>query len=224
MADESGAKGGVPTPPPASPPGIEPVVRTPLHEDPEVQDYVNRQVAKGIELALQSIGKDRTSATPDELDLIAQEVAKEFELTEKAAKSLVNKIDRVSGRKVEGLQKQFDDLNLSLRFGAVFAANPDAKSFEKKMYEIFNGLNEYERQFVLKSPEGPSFLLDKARKSVTGGILTPAQKAAGGSPPTSSVSAASKTADTSAILKKAAEALASGNRGEYQRLVTEAMR
>ena len=212
-ASPAAPEAGVVTPP-ATP-------ALPFHEDPQIQGYIQRQVAKGIEIALQTMGKDPASATADDYDLIAKEFAKEHGMEEDVAKRFVGRVSKISEKQVKEVRSELNEIRMTLRFGAVFAADPDAKSYEKKMSEIYGGMTEFEKNFVLNSPDGPSFLLSKAKNSVAGGLVPPSARPAGGSPPSGSRLASDKLGDNSGILTKASEALARGDKNEYTRLLSQ---
>src|SRR3990167_6220030 len=120
----------------------------------------------------------------DELVVVATKLAARFNMDPEAAKELVGVIDGIASARAKPAMVQLENFELQSRFGALFARTPDAQQYTGKMKELFDGLSEYERNFVLKSPDGPGFLYDKAKRSSGGGIATPDQRNQGSSPVT----------------------------------------
>lgn len=254
MADEPVVKAGDPGAPPAPTPGNPPAgdpspdpaegaVKTqdekPLNfsdviKHPEFQPFLDRQIEEKVAA--------RTTATvaqvlkeagfvkppvpqqdPDAEDV--KHVMSTFEMDEARAKELVRWRNTGIDRKTKHLESRFDQLDLSARFTDVFRENPDARKFEGTMVSTFNSMSDYEKNFVLYSQDGATFLYEKAKKR--SGVLPPAARVAGGgSGPSASrtVPPSEKAGDGSAQVGMAVDALKKGNRGEYERLMAGVIR
>ncbi len=238
-------KDGKPTPTPESPPGNEPIVEgqattppegaqntpatpVPFDQDPKIQDYINRQAEKRAEakviekMAEYGIKPQTQAATGDELDKIAAEIAEEHGLEPKLARSLTDKMKRANKGEMDKMRSEVDNINLTLRFGQVFANNPDGQKYSAKMQEIFNDMGTLERDFVLKSPNGPDYLFGEAKKRL--GYVPSNERLSGGSGAGRSASPSSKVGDVTTLTTQAVEALKSGDRPKYEKIMSSMTR
>lgn len=254
MADNEAVKPGDPgaPPPPASgtPPAGDPPNTSPeagvkgpdgmpltfadVIKHPEFQPYLQRQiqdeviarttdtVAKVLEQA--GIVKPAAKEDPDEED-VKHLMANFEDMDEKRARQLVEWRNRGIDKKTRTLENRFDNLDLSMRFSQVFRENEDARQYEGKMLELFNGMNDDERRFVIRSKDGAAYLYEQAKKRA--GVLPASSRVAGGGAGPSasrSVPVSDKTGDRDKQAGEAVAALLKGNRAEFERLMPGVMR
>ena len=205
----------------------------PFHKNPEMQDYINRQVeAKSAEKINDAMAKiialqgQKPAQAGDESDQMIDEIAAEGNLDEnskKVLKKLMVKVKAVvekqSAKESKELKEKVENMEITMRMGAVFNAHPDAKELTGKMSEVFSRLTALEKQFALYSPEGGEWLYNKTKSMVSSYIVTPQEKTAGSSLNGKGVSVAAKTGEEGSAIDKAAEALAKGDKNEYHRLI-----
>ena len=197
---------------------------------PEFQPFLQRQIeeqvaartADTVAQVLQQMGvtKNGNGNQPDQE--AAEDLKKlmdNFEVDEKRAKELISWRDQGIEKHVKPFKERFDVLDLSMRFGLVFQQNADAKQYEPKMLEIFKGMNEAEKNFVMNSQEGATFLYDTAKKRA--GILPPAARYAGTSGPSRSTPPAQKIGDADTQVAQAVDALKKGDRASYERIIAQ---
>lgn len=223
------------TPPVTSPdPGANGAQGTvpPFHEvlkHPEFQPFLQKQIeeqvaartAETVNQVLTQMGVAK-NANGNKEDNNAEDIKKlmeNFDIDEKRAKELIAWRDLGIDKKTKAIEQRFDVLDLSMRFGNVFQQNPDAKQFEGKMLEIFNNMNEFERNFVLKSQDGATYLYDQAKKR--SGILPPAARFAGTSTPSRSAAPSEKVGDVGTQYAQAIDALKKGDRAGYERIMAQ---
>lgn len=189
--------------------------------DRQLEEKVNQRTADAVAKVLEQTGlikPDAAKEDPDAEDV--QHIMANFEMEEAKARELVQWRNRGIDKKTKSLENRFDALDLSMRFSQVFRENEDAKQLEGKMLEVFNAMTPEEKNFVLRSPKGASYLYGEARQRA--GLLPASSRAAGGgggSSSSRSLSPSEKVGDSTAQLGKAVEALSRGNRAEYERLI-----
>lgn len=200
----------------------------PFHENPEIQDYIQRQVDARTErnradiIAAMNLAKPREQ-TVDELDQFASEFAAENDANPKAIRKLIAKVVEEARKSVSAetgeIRARQENYDMMLRFGALYAQSPDAKQHEKVMLDLYNGMTEVERNFVQKSPDGPNFLYTKAKTKASLGMPTARDFAAGSSPSSRGSSFADKVGDSSVLSTRAADALARGDKAAYEEAI-----
>lgn len=199
---------------------------------PEFQPFLQRQIeeqvaartADTVAQVLQQMGvtKNGNGNTPDQEAEDVKKLMDNFDVDEKRAKELISWRDTGIEKHVKPFKERFDVLDLSMRFGAVFQQNADAKQYEGKMLEIFKGMNDAEKNFVMNSQEGATFLYDTAKKR--SGILPPAARYAGTSTPSRSTPPAQKIGDADTQVAQAVDALNKGDRATYDRIMAQVAR
>ena len=145
--------------------------QVPYNENPKIQEYINRQVETrvehGVNSKLATMGLNISRQNGQEksvLDQIAGELTEEYQLHPEKAKSLAQKMRRAASQDVEPLKTKVEEMELTMRFGSVYSKNPDAGQYQKVMTQIFGQMNEVERNFVLRSPNGAQYLYEEAKK------------------------------------------------------------
>ena len=202
-------------------PEVKPI---PFHEDLKVQEYIARQVDARLEGILSRFGPPAPPVKEegDPLDKIAQELAAEEKIDPETAKSFVKKFKVIAEHQNKELSRRLDNFELTQKFSQVFNAHPDeAESVAPKMTEVFGRLNDLEKNFVLKSPDGAEFLFNKAYKEANRGVLPPSARANAGNPPTKGIQPEAKVGSRAALFAKANEAQRKGDRAGYEEIMQQ---
>lgn len=254
MADEPGVKVGELGAPASSPdanqpagappenaePGVKgpdgkPLTFNDVLKHPEFQPFLQRQIedqvasrtADAVAKVLEQAGVVKPNAPPDDDSEDAKQIMANFDITEEKARELVQWRNRGITKKTKQLENRFDTLDLSMRFAQVYRENDDAKQFEGKMLELFNGMNEFEKNFILRSKDGASYLYEQAKRR-SGVVPTYTRIAGGGggggSSSSRSVPPSEKTGSQDVQVGQAVAALKGGNRAEYERIMKTVVR
>lgn len=243
---DPGAPGGStpPNPPAGDPPASSPTpgVKGPdgnpltfadVLKHPEFQPFLKRQIedevtartSQTVAEVLEQAGLRKPGGNAEDPDAEdVKHIMANFDMEEAKAKELVHWRNRGIDKKTKVLENRFDTLDLSMRFSQVFRENEDAKQLEGKMLEVFNSMTPDEKNFVLKSPKGATFLYGEARQRA-GLTPAPARAAGGGSGSSSrSVPASEKTGDSNVQVSQVLDAFKRGDRKEYERLIAGVIR
>ena len=221
---------------PASPPdpganGVQAL--PPFHEvikHPEFQPFLDKQIeervagrtADTVAQVLKQIGIVKGGEGKEDNSEETKRLMANFDINEAQAKTLIEWRDTGVDKKTRGIEERFQVLDLTMRFGQVFQQNQDAKQYEGKMLEIFNGMNPFEKNFVMNSQDGAHYLYDIAKKR--SGVLPPAARYAGTSTTSRSASASDKIGERDTQIGQALEAFNKGDRVGYERIMANVVR
>lgn len=237
MADENGATGqDEAKEPPASPTGnpaananpdqypsagtLKTEGKVPFHElmnDPEFQDYFNRQLDKRVkELTVNSSQKQDPE---DVVGQIASELKEEFEMSDKQARKLAEIMNKVSSNVVTKnlgtVHKTVERISLSERVAGFQSTHPDLPNYADEMRKTFSRLSPQDQKFILESDTGIEFLYSKVKLSRPSSSGNPYD----GTSPAGKSSASIKSGERASLTQKAVEAAKGGNRHEYERIM-----
>lgn len=190
---------------------------------PEFQDFFNRQVENAVSRAIAANAQAGLTQAQkkDILDEFAESLVQDYQMDLKQAKRLASQFDALTKHRIDstvgGLRKENEEMKITLQFGQVFNQYPDAVKYSRNMKQVFEGMSEYDREFVLKSPNGPEFLYQKAKKLADGGVLSNDQKHLGSSPAAKSGASSTRQLDSSAsLVGKVSDALVKGDKKAYE--------
>lgn len=190
--------------------------RLPYHEDPDLQDYINRMVEKRV---AESIQKSYSKDTEEYSDIVA-ELTSEFELSPELAKKyakIIEKVaERVSEKKMVGVQSNLKSVTLQHKVSNFSASHPDLAELKDDMLETLNKLPKDEQEFIRNSENGIEYLYNKVKLRKLS-ILNPSGKASGGSP----LGGGKSREENSTLLQKAQQEFSKGNVQGYNQLMKE---
>lgn len=196
--------------------------RVPYHKDPELQDYINRQVEKRWLDKEQENNKDKGKGK-DELSDIVSELTEEFQLEPslalKYAKIIEKVADRVAEKKIVGVKVNLKTVTLQHKINNFAASHPDLVQFKDDMLKTLQMLPEDEQDFIRNSENGLEYLYNKVKIRTIS--ANPQQNKHLGGFGGGSGGGAKLNRDGGGLLEKASAAFRSGNVREYNALMTE---
>ena len=188
----------------------------PFHEDPKVQEYIARQVESRVEKLKETLAPQQTKT--EQVDEVVRELTAEFQLDDKKAQKLVSIVEKIVEKKSAPIVSDLDTQKRVLRFNAFRQANPDAVEYDKEIDETYKGLTDVEKMFVMSSPDGFSWILQKVKEKNGSRTVSDQDKLKGTSVASRSPLSAIKVGDDSSKIGELAKAGTAGNKADYQRI------
>ena len=189
--------------------------------NPDFQDYFSRQLKKGVQEELSRMNVPPPPKSEDKMEQIAAEIAEENGITVQQARGLVKKFSTIAQMHLEPIQGTMQDqqksVALNMRTATLRSKDADVAQIAPKMLKMLNSLKDEEKMFVFNSDDGVEWLYAKAKNGQV--IVSPITIAGAGSTAGRSVSPIAKIGDDTAREAAISNALASGNRVEFDRLV-----
>lgn len=208
-----------PTPTPPGEPNPEPTV--PFHDDPKVQEYVDRQVDKKLREFQQYQQSQQPLPQPsvqvDPYKELEAEYVRDLKLTQDEARIMVDKIRKANTIANADNQKSMQAVQIYLRLNELVAQYPDAAKVQKEMNQDFMSMNPASRMNILADPEGMKSLY--ARTLLKKGNAPPINKFAGGSSRGGSVPQTGKIDTKTGVTNNAVSAGLKGDKKSYEESV-----
>ena len=189
----------------------------PFHEDPQIQEYISRQVEKKIQEAVQN-NAGHSNNIPNQEDELVNEFSKDLGLDKNQAKLLVEKFKKVHDTMNGGTKLAIQEMNYRNRLIELGTKYSDSVEIQKEMYETFQKMTPLGKEYVLKDPDGLESLYHKT-KSIKGHYANSTFRNAGGSSKSSASNMNRNDDSVSTLTEQAALAASSGDRKTYEETV-----
>ena len=196
--------------------------KVPFHKDPQVQDYIARQ----IENRMQAVLASQRSGAPekkDELQELAVEAARDLGVDKEIAEKLVLLISKSVSKGLEQnqgiktMRESFETQELMGRFRECATRYPDFAQYQGKMSEIWAAMPPEEKELIMRSRSGAELLYSHA-KLLSGNGASNQNPHAGGSPESSS---GGRQSDMTTLQSKIDTAWKNGDKKAYRELVEQ---